>query len=192
MARAKDVLTTGEVARICKVAPRTVSKWFDAGQLRGYRIPGSKDRRIPLAQLVRFMRAHGIPLNGLETGMTRVLVVDDQNELVDLLTRALVDDAQYDVRTASNPFEAGASAEQFRPHVMLISADLPGVNPRDLVRTIRSLPDLSHVRLVGVTNSANANQHAVLKESGFDAAISKPFDISATVRTIEDVLGPSN
>src|SRR4051812_28109101 len=40
----KDVLTTGEVAKICNVAPRTVSKWFDSGALHGYRIPGSKDR----------------------------------------------------------------------------------------------------------------------------------------------------
>jgi len=58
MPSSKDVLTTGEVAKICNVAPRTVSKWFDSGQLRGYRIPGSKDRRIPVAQLVRFMKAH--------------------------------------------------------------------------------------------------------------------------------------
>ena len=57
MSKPKDILTTGEVARICNVAPRTVSKWFDTGQLRGYRIPGSKDRRIPLAQLIRFMKA---------------------------------------------------------------------------------------------------------------------------------------
>ena len=190
MARAKDVLTTGEVAKICKVAPRTVSKWFDSGQLRGYRIPGSKDRRIPLAQLVRFMRAHGIPLNGLETGMTRVLVVDDQNELTELLTRALVDDAHYDVRIASNPFAAGATAEQFRPHVMMVSADLPGIAPRDLVQTIRSLPDVSHVRLVGVTASANPNQQSVLRESGFDAVLSKPFDVTSVVRAIEAVLGP--
>src|SRR5262249_61528897 len=37
----KKVFTTGQVAKICKVAPRTVSKWFDSGRLRGYRIPGS-------------------------------------------------------------------------------------------------------------------------------------------------------
>ena len=42
----KEVLTTGEVAKICNVAARTVSKWFDSGQIEGYRIPGSKDRRI--------------------------------------------------------------------------------------------------------------------------------------------------
>ena len=47
----KKVFTTGQVAKICKVAPRTVSKWFDSGRLRGYRIPGSQDRRIPREHL---------------------------------------------------------------------------------------------------------------------------------------------
>jgi two-component system response regulator RpaA len=56
------VFTTGAVAKICKVAPRTVSKWFDAGRLGGYRIPGSNDRRVPEAELLAFMRREGIPV----------------------------------------------------------------------------------------------------------------------------------
>lgn len=58
----KDVLTTGQVSRICNVAPRTVCRWFDSGRLRGYRIPGSKDRRIPIFELTRFMKAHNMPM----------------------------------------------------------------------------------------------------------------------------------
>ena len=58
----KDILTTGQVSKICNVAPRTVCRWFDSGKLRGYRIPGSKDRRIPLSGLVRFMKAHNMPM----------------------------------------------------------------------------------------------------------------------------------
>src|SRR5437868_4419821 len=86
MARNKDVLTTGEVARICKVAPRTVTKWFDSGQLRGYRIPGSKDRRIPVTQLIRFMRQNNMPLDGMMNfTKTRILIVDDEAEIVDML-----------------------------------------------------------------------------------------------------------
>ncbi|MCK5270374.1 MAG: helix-turn-helix domain-containing protein, partial [Sedimentisphaerales bacterium] len=100
MEKKKDVLTTGQVAKICNVAPRTVSKWFDSGQLRGYRIPGSKDRRIPLSQLVRFMRAHGIPLNGLDGGTMRVLLVDNEEERNNLIKEALEKDGRYEVRTA--------------------------------------------------------------------------------------------
>jgi len=62
MAKGNNVLTTGDVANICNVAPRTVSQWFDKGLLAGYRIPGSRDRRIPIAELARFMTAHRIPI----------------------------------------------------------------------------------------------------------------------------------
>lgn len=62
------VFTTGQIAKMCKVSCRTVVTWFDKGQLRGYRIPGSKDRRVPHENLVRFLRENGMPLNGLDGG----------------------------------------------------------------------------------------------------------------------------
>ncbi len=61
MAKGGKVLTTGDVAEICNVASRTVTKWFDKKLLKGYRIPGSQDRRIPIAELVRFMKEYEIP-----------------------------------------------------------------------------------------------------------------------------------
>ena len=88
----KDVLTTGEVAKVCNVAARTVSKWFDSGQLHGYRIPGSKDRRIPVSSLTQFMRAHGIPMDGLMAGQTRVLVADDDTGVCTAMTEVLGDE----------------------------------------------------------------------------------------------------
>src|SRR6195952_5832393 len=106
----KDVLTTGEVAKICNVAPRTVSKWFDSGTLTGYRIPGSKDRRIPLSQLIRFMKHHGMPLNGLMTGATRVLIVDNEQDVVEVLEKILEDEAKFEVEVCKGGFEAGVRA----------------------------------------------------------------------------------
>ncbi|MHC4903802.1 MAG: helix-turn-helix domain-containing protein, partial [Planctomycetota bacterium] len=112
----KDVLTTGEVAKICNVASRTVSKWFDSGQLRGYRIPGSKDRRIPVSSLIKFMKSHGIPMDGLMSGSTRVLIVDDEEEVVETLHKILSEQTNYEVRTSKNAFAAGIECERFRPH----------------------------------------------------------------------------
>ena len=103
----RDVLTTGEVAKICNVASRTVSKWFDSGQLRGYRIPGSKDRRIPVSSLVRFMKSHNIPLDGLMTGNTRVLIADSDPDVRSSLTDILGEQTKYDVKSAVNGFAAG-------------------------------------------------------------------------------------
>jgi excisionase family DNA binding protein len=62
----EQVFTICEVAQICKVAPRTVGKWFDSGRLRGYRTPGNQNRRIPREDLVRFLKEHNMPLGELE------------------------------------------------------------------------------------------------------------------------------
>lgn len=68
----KNIFTVGEAAKICKVAPSLVSKWIDAGRLRGYRIPGSQDRRIPKEYLIRFMKQYGIPLGELDDDVDHV------------------------------------------------------------------------------------------------------------------------
>lgn len=62
------VFSISQVAKICKVAPRTVNKWFDAGRLKGYRIPGSQVRRIPQECLVTFLKEHEMPLGDLDDG----------------------------------------------------------------------------------------------------------------------------
>src|SRR5207253_2902868 len=139
----KKVFTTGQVAKICKVAPRTVSKWFDSGKLRGYRIPGSKDRRIPLQQLVRFMRAHDIPLNGLESGAIRVLIAQADADVLELLGDALARDAAYEVHKVRTAFEAGLVAGSARPQVLLLDVTLPGLSGRDVVQSMKALPDLA-------------------------------------------------
>ena len=150
MVSGKSVLTTGEVARICSVAPRTVSKWFDTGQLRGYRIPGSKDRRIPIEQLVRFLRLHGMPLNGLATGQMRVVVLDADSVLGEAMAEALAQTSGYEVRTATSVIEAGAVAFATSPHVIVVDVTLPDVVPRSISRWARSADYLMGTRLIAV------------------------------------------
>ena len=86
----RTIFTTGQVAKICKVAPRTVSKWFDSGRLKGYRIPGSQDRRIPREYLIKFLKEHGMPLGDLEDeAMAKVLIVAQDQVLIENLKREL-------------------------------------------------------------------------------------------------------
>lgn len=62
MAKSKDILTTGQVAQVCSVQTLTAQKWFDLGLLKGYILPGGKDRRIPKDELLRFMKNHKMPI----------------------------------------------------------------------------------------------------------------------------------
>ncbi len=184
----KDVLTTGEVAKICNVAPRTVSKWFDSGALRGYRIPGSKDRRIPLNQLIRFMKQHNMPLNGLMTGATRVLIVDDEPDIVEVLEKILEDEAKYEVEVARGGFEAGIIAERFRPHVMLIDMHLSDIDGREVARHVKASSDLQLTKLVAMSGRMSDDEAAGVIASGFDAFLKKPFHVRQVIETVEDAM----
>jgi excisionase family DNA binding protein len=186
MPRQKDILTTGEVAKICNVAPRTVSKWFDSGQLRGYRIPGSKDRRIPLNSLIRFMKVHNIPLDGLQSGKTRVLIVDDESEIVDVLEKVLTEQANYEVHTAHSGFSAGVECEKFRPHVLLVDLHLGDVNGPEVLKQIRANADLQLTKIVAMSGKLTDGQANQLTASGFDGYLKKPFHVRQVIEAIED------
>src|SRR4051812_19187556 len=80
----KTVFTTGEAADICKVSQQTIIRCFDSGRLKGFRVPGSRFRRIPRDALIAFMKDNGIPPDSLDTGKQKVLVVDDDPEIVEL------------------------------------------------------------------------------------------------------------
>lgn len=66
----KEVFSSGEIARICHVSPRSAHKWIDSGALKGYRLPGSRDRRVAREELLAFLRKHEIPFNRELLGMT--------------------------------------------------------------------------------------------------------------------------
>ncbi len=186
--KVKDVLTTGEVAKICNVAPRTVSKWFDSGALTGYRIPGSKDRRIPLTQLIRFMKHHGIPLNGLLTGCTRIMIVDGEQDIVEVLEKILEDEAKYEVEIARSGFSAGVIAEKFRPHVILLDMHLPDIDGREISKQVKASPDLQLTKVIAMSGKMSDADAKGLMGTGFDGFLRKPFHVRQVIEAIEDAM----
>lgn len=182
----KDVLTTGEVARLCGVAPRTVSKWFDSGRLRGFKIPGSRDRRIPKDSLVRFMRAHGIPLRGLDGAVTRVLIVDSEQDVAEALRVALERNFDYKVNVAGTVFGAGLAAHQFRPHVILLDVALPGLDAPALRQALRSDPELVATHVVAVDADLDEEKINSRRKQGFDLCLQKPYSLRDAVRVVEE------
>ena len=185
MQHEKEVLTTGEVAKICNVAPRTVSKWFDSGQLKGYRIPGSKDRRIPVSQLVRFMKVHKIPLDGMTSGQTRVLIVDPDSEIRGTLRKLLAEQTSYEIEDAGGGFEAGLLCQRVKPHVLLLDLHIEGEDGRRIADLIRTSDDLQLTRVIAMTSRLTDGQIAQLRTQGFGCVLKKPFQLRSLVEAIE-------
>ncbi len=187
MAKRKDILTTGQVAQICKVAPRTVTKWFDSGQLKGYRIPGSRDRRIPASELLRFMKANNIPTDMLDVGKLRVMIIDSDWEISSGLAQALKSRGNYETQTAQSSFDAGVVAQKFIPHVVLIDLLARDIDAGAICKHIRSNEDLQAVKVIVLADHLSQSETIALMKKGFDAVLPKDADITETIKKIEEV-----
>ncbi len=186
MAKGKNVLTTGDVAKICHVAPRTVSKWFDNGQLRGYRIPGSKDRRIPVTELVRFMKVHNMPTTELAVGKIRVLLADSNIKTASVLADILRSKADYDVQIVQSNFETGSAIQKFTPHVLLISLLAEGINASAVCKGIRENEDLRTIKIIALVNNLSDSESTALLQKGFDGYVPYSADAVEVIKRIEE------
>ena len=186
--RNKSVFTTGEVAQICRVSQQTVIRCFDSGRLQGFRVPGSRFRRIPRSSLVTFMKSNQIPLDKLETGRKRVLVVDDDEAIVEMFTELLARHGQFEVKTARTGYDAGILTEQFRPDVILLDFKLPDINGNVVCRTIRSNPNYEHIHIIVISGVADPDEVKELLSAGANEFIRKPFDINAVISRIAEAV----
>jgi len=188
MDKMKDLFTTGEAAEICKVSQQTIIRCFDAGRLDGFRIPGSKFRRIPRQSLIKFMKENNIPLDALESGKKKILIVDDDPEIVELLVDVLVRDGRFETRTASSGYDAGMLTQQLHPDLILLDYMLPDVNGNVVCQTIRKNPEFENVKIIIVSGVIKQDEIDQLLKSGAEDFIRKPFDITELTDKITAVL----
>src|ERR1044071_8371230 len=146
--RMKTVFTTGEAAKICKVSQQTIIRCFDNGQLKGFRVPGSKFRRIPREALYKFMKDNGIPTDALESGKRKVLLVDDEPDLVATMNEALQSDGRFEVRIASNGFDAGMMVKDYRPDLIILDVMLPDINGKEGCHRVGADNTMEGVRII--------------------------------------------
>ena len=122
-----NVLTTGRIARICQTAARTVSKWIDSGALRGYRIPGSEDRRVSKKDLIAFMRLHGLPDSDFLNAETAyALLAYTYHDALCISLRAALGDL-WTIQHTRSAYELGSKLSICFPHVLVV--DLAGGAP---------------------------------------------------------------
>jgi excisionase family DNA binding protein len=177
----KTVFTTGEAAKICKVSQQTIIRCFDNGQLKGFRVPGSRFRRIPREALYKFMKDNGIPTDALESGKRKVLLVDDDNELVELMTKVLEEDGRFEVRVAGNGFDAGMMVKEYRPDLIVLDVMLPDINGKEVCHRVRSDVSLEDVRILCISGMIEEDKIQELRLSGADDFLHKPFDIEELI-----------
>lgn len=184
----KMVYTTGEAADICKVSQQTIIRCFDSGRLNGFRVPGSRFRRIPRDELLRFMHDNDIPTELLQSGKRRILVVDDDPQIVELFTDLLGSRDRFEVRSAATGYDAGVMTEQFQPELIILDYMLPDINGNVVCETIRKNPKMAGTKIIIVSGVVKREEIEGLLEAGADDFIKKPFDVGQLMSRIDELL----
>ena len=134
------------------------------------------------------MKANDIPVDTLESGKKRILVVDDDNQIVELFVDVLSRDERFEVKTASTGYDAGLLTEAFRPHLLLLDYMLPDINGNLVCERIKSNPDLKDTKIIIVSGVVNQEEIDALTRSGSDGFVKKPFNIEKLIARMAELL----
>ena len=111
---------------------------MEASKAFAYRVVGF--RRIPRDQLYSFMKENGIPTEALESGKRKLLIVDDDVELVELMVDVFARDGRFEIKSANNGFGAGMLVKEFRPDLVILDVMLPDINGKEVCQRVRNDP----------------------------------------------------
>jgi CheY-like chemotaxis protein len=127
-----------------------------------------------------------MPLNGLMSGCTRVMIVDDEQDIVEVLEKILEDEAKYEVEVVKGGFAAGITAEKFRPHVILLDMHLSGIDAPEVAKQVKKSPDLQLTKVIAMSGKISEVDAKGLLAQGFDGFLRKPFHVRQVIEAVED------
>jgi excisionase family DNA binding protein len=173
----KTYFTSMEAAALLMVSAVTIREWARKDLLPSVSTAGGH-RRFLLDSLQRFAEAHGIRLELEPTDVPakprRVLVVDDDTVFVEYLREiVLAANAAVHVESAADGFQAGQLTETFRPQLVVLDINMPGIDGIELCRRFRKSPATSTARLVVLPGALLEEHIAAARAAGADAWLEK-------------------
>jgi excisionase family DNA binding protein len=185
----KDVYSTHEAARICRVTPMTVIRWIEDGRIAAFKTAGGH-RRIQRPDLEAFCRERGIPCDPLQVGRRRVVVVAiDPDERDTLAAAARGAGPEVVVDVARDAFEGGRLLATSRPHLVILDERSAGADVRDVCERMKGDASLATVELVVFGPTADSELARALRSRGAFGCLKRPIEIAAVRSTVRSALG---
>jgi CheY-like chemotaxis protein len=168
------------------VDPGSIANWIDQGLLNAHRTPGGH-RRVLAEDLIKVLREHKMPIPPvLAVPPRRVLVVDDEPAITELICRAIkAVHPEYEVAEAHDGFRAGTVVATLKPDVVILDLKMPGMDGYDVCRLIKSQPLINHAQILAMTAYPSAENEKRILECGAKMCLSKPLDIDVLLKEVE-------
>ncbi|MFT5207921.1 MAG: CheY-like chemotaxis protein [Candidatus Omnitrophota bacterium] len=187
-----DTLTTGQIAKMCRVNPGTVKNWIKKGILISHELPITGFRRVKLSDFLDFIKSQNLPIPEelVKQGKPRILIVDDQQAMVDSIRRMLLfeDPEQYIVESAGDGFEAGRTMEQFKPDLLILDLMMPRMDGFEVCSLIKANPELNYVKILVISGLIDDIQKRKLTDLKVNYYLEKPFETDELLSSVTKLL----
>src|SRR4030042_4555938 len=186
-----EILTVSQAGKCCKVSPKTIINWIEAGHLKAYKTVGGH-RRIKREDLDQFLRDKGMPLPdaGKPEERKKILVVDDDKIIVETIVQALEEDEYgYEMISASDGFEAGLQVSHFKPDLLILDIMMPDINGYEVCQKVKSNPESKTTKIIVLSAYLDDDAFQRMKEYGADACFSKPLPLEQLNFEVAQLLG---
>lgn len=181
------LLTIPQASRLCSLSRGTIWKYVKSGEIKASMTPGGQ-YRIHKSDFTAFMqRKNMYPHAFYEPDNYRILVVDDEPEILKMLTTVL-SQGGYCLETAKDGYDAGIKVMTFKPGLIILDLFMPEINGFEVCRQIKKNPDTTHIKVLAITgHDSEENKEKIFME-GADAYLIKPFSREELLHTIENLL----
>jgi CheY-like chemotaxis protein len=181
-----------EVADICGVVNQTAINWIRNGFLKAFTTPGGQ-YRVYLEDLVEFLKSRGMRVppelaesSDEEPAWQRILIVDDDEMINTLLKKFLSKRFPgSEVRQAFDGFDAGTQLSEWKPGVVLLDINLPGVDGHKLCQRIKAGAGPAVPVVIAITGLTDGSVEEAIMREGADAFFAKPLDLEKLRASIE-------
>jgi excisionase family DNA binding protein len=185
----KELFTTFEIAKLCKVDITTVINWVNAGKLQAYKTPGGH-RRIRKNDFLKFLKQYNLPVpKELGQDKMTLLIVDDEEELRKMMRRVIQRKwPQFEILEAEDGFKAGKLLAEKKPLFVILDIKLPGIDGIEVCKIIREDQRLKDTKILVITGYFSASMKQSAINAGANECISKPFQPGEIVKYIEKMV----
>ena len=185
------VFTVSQACKYCKVSPKTIVNWIEAGYLKAYKTVGGH-RRIKKDDLDAFLQEHNMPIfdEATQEGPRKIMVVDDDRIVLETIVQALEEDEfGYELISASDGFEAGVQLSHFKPDLVILDIMMPDINGYEVCKKIKSNPETQNTKIIVLSGYLDEESFREMKEYGADLCFSKPLPLKRLKKEVASLLG---
>ena len=108
----------------------------------------------------------------------KILIVDDEPSITQLLRLNLDKTGHYTLRTENVAERVLSAVQEFKPELILLDVMMPGMDGFEVARQIRAMPLLSGAFVVAMSGYGRSQDLAEAKAAGFDEYLVKPVDLA--------------